>query len=682
MASFAVPVPEDIIKQSKALTRFPILIHANHSLCPDRSSRLKEEFKATLNVQLDAKTIDSFPLLGPVHIVAFILPGCLPERLPILAEFVDFAALKDDYYAAAEVENTVSFAKQLEARILVEMMEMDRELAMNLLASYSNGLDMSTLPPSRVQTLEEYAPLRHSNIRADMFLDMWCFGLGIHLTREEKAKYSEVVNLALTSAALVDDYYSWPKKIKHHIETKHSKEPLNAVSILMRQYNCSEPKALAKLREEYISLQEKHLALLQKIERDEGLTETHRKYITAAQHAASGSEFWSIFTRRYPTKAGFNQPECVLVGGKFQYETADSVPCQSSSPLTDKSATFVINSGIDKVNAKNTNTGDANDAHENRTNSTLKDQGVPHTLNEIIKPSDDIVLAPYKYIASLPSKNTLAALIDALNLWLKIPQPILSTIKKIADMLHHASLMLDDIEDNSKLRRGKPSTHLIYGAAQTINSANYVFVNTFAELSNLSNAAASAIYIDEVQNSFCGQASDLHWKYHSCCPTVEEYMMMIDNKTGALFRLCVRLMQAESAAPNVDFGKFVTLLGRYYQIRDDYQNLASKEYTKFKGFCEDLDEGKMSLPLIYTLQHPGVHQKAIQGVLQHKGADGLPLEVKSWVLAYIQETGSLQSTLTLIRKMQHDLLDQLSILEQGFGSRNFILQLLLLKLQF
>ncbi|KAM5464534.1 geranylgeranyl pyrophosphate synthetase [Microsporum ferrugineum] len=647
MTSFAVPVPEDIIKQSKALTRFPILIHANHSLCLDRSSRLKEEFKATLNVQLDAKTIDSFPLLGPVHIVAFIIPGCLPERLPILAEFVDFAALKDDYYAAAEVENTVSFAKQLEARILVEMMEMDRELAMNILASYSNGLDMSTLPPSRVQTLEEYTPLRHSNIRADMFLDMWCFGLGIHLTREEKAKYSEVVNLALTSAALVDDYYSWPKEIKHHIETKHSKEPLNAVSILMRQYNCSEPEALAKLREEYISLQEKHLALFQKIERDEGLTETHRKYITAAQHAASGSEFCSIFTRRYPTKAGLNQPECVLVGGKFQYETADSVPCQSSSPLTDKSATFAINSGIDNVNAKNTNTSDANNAHENRTNSTLKDQEAPHTLNEIAKPSDDIVLAPYKYIASLPSKNTLAALIDAVNLWLKIPQPILSAIKKIADMLHHASLMLDDIEDNSKLRRGKPSTHLIYGAAQTINSANYVFVNTFAELSNLSNPAASAIYIE----------------------------------TGALFRLCVRLMQAESATPNVDFGKFVTLLGRYYQIRDDYQNLASKEYTKFKGFCEDLDEGKMSLPLIYTLQHPDVHQKAIQGVLQHKGADGLPLEVKSWVLAYIQETGSLQSTLTLIHKMQHDLLDLLSILEQGFGSRNFILQLLLLKLQ-
>ncbi|EEQ29904.1 geranylgeranyl pyrophosphate synthase [Microsporum canis CBS 113480] len=618
MTSFAVPIPEDIIKQSKALTRFPVLVHANHSLCLDRSSRLKEEFKATLNVQLDAKTIDTFPLLGPVHTVAFIIPGCLPERLPVLAEFVDFAALKDEYK------------------------------------------HWKSIPLSATAT---FVP------------NMWCFGLGIHLTREEKAKYSEVVNLALTSAALVDDYYSWPKEIKHHIEKKHSKEPLNAVSILMRQYNCSEPEALAKLREEYVFLQEKHLALLQKIERDEGLTETHRKYITATQHAASGSEFWSIFARRYPTKAGLNQPECVLVGGEFQYETADSVPCQSSSPLTDKSATFAINSGIDNVNAKNTNTSDANDVHENRTNSTLKDQGAPHTLNEIIKPSDDIVLAPYKYIASLPSKNTLAALIDALNLWLKIPQPILSTIKKIADMLHHA---LDDIEDNSKLRRGKPSTHLIYGAAQTINSANYVFVNTFAELSNLSNAAASAIYIDEVQNSFCGQASDLHWKYHSCCPTVEEYMMMIDNKTGALFRLCVRLMQAESAAPN----KFVTLLGRYYQIRDDYQNLASKEYTKFKGFCEDLDEGKMSLPLIYTLQHPGAHQKAIQGVLQHKGADGLPLEVKSWVLAYIQETGSLKSTLTLIHKMQHDLLDQLSILEQGFGSRNFILQLLLLKLQF
>lgn len=82
----------------------------------------------------------------------------------------------------------------------------------------------------------------------------------------------------------------------------------------MRQYNCSELKALAKLREKYVEIQDKHLALARKLEREEGeLSDTHRKYIMAAQYKVSGSEFWSIYTSRYTTKAEIHQPECVLV---------------------------------------------------------------------------------------------------------------------------------------------------------------------------------------------------------------------------------------------------------------------------------------------------------------------------------------------------------------------------------
>ena len=55
-------------------------------------------------------------------------------------------------------------------------------------------------------------------------------------------------------------------------------------------------------------------------------------------------------------------------------------------------------------------------------------------------------------------------LIDAFQVWLKIPEDRVRMIKQIVGYLHNASLLVDDIEDNSKLRRGKPVAHMIYGA--------------------------------------------------------------------------------------------------------------------------------------------------------------------------------------------------------------------------
>lgn len=157
---------------------------------------------------------------------------------------------------------------------------------------------------------------------------MACFGLGIRLKKEEKAKFSEIINLALYAAALINDYHSWPKEIKHHIETEGSEAPFNAVSILMRQYTCSELEALAKLHWEYTEMQEKHLSLVKKLEQGEGeLSDTYRKYIMAAQYTTSESEFWSIYyVPRYPTKADLNQTECALADGAFKCETVDIAP--------------------------------------------------------------------------------------------------------------------------------------------------------------------------------------------------------------------------------------------------------------------------------------------------------------------------------------------------------------------
>lgn len=107
---------------------------------------------------------------------------------------------------------------------------------------------------------------------------------------------------------------------------------------------------------------------------------------------------------------------------------------------------------------------------------------------------------------------------------------------------------------------------------------------------------------------------DLYWRDRFICPTEEEYIVMVNNKTAGLLRLAVKLMQV--CSPNTptmypmiitsftDLRNFVPLanfIGILFQIRDDYQNLQSIQYTKEKGFCDDITEGKFSFPIIHSI---------------------------------------------------------------------------------
>lgn len=115
---------------------------------------------------------------------------------------------------------------------------------------------------------------------------------------------------------------------------------------------------------------------------------------------------------------------------------------------------------------------------------------------------------------------------------------------------------IDDVQDNSVLRRGIPVAHNIFGTAQTINSANYVYFLALQEVRKLNSPAAMEIYTEELLNLHKGQGMDLFWRDTLTCPTEEEYLEMVDNKTGGLFRLAVKLMQAES-----ETGKYVKFEG-------------------------------------------------------------------------------------------------------------------------
>jgi geranylgeranyl diphosphate synthase type 3 len=117
-----------------------------------------------------------------------------------------------------------------------------------------------------------------------------------------------------------------------------------------------------------------------------------------------------------------------------------------------------------------------------------------------------------------------------------------STRRSITDM--HS---VDDVEDSSILRRGIPVAHSIFGTPQTINSANYVYFKALQDLLLMNNPKLVEIFTEELLNLHRGQGMDLYWRDSLTCPSEADYLEMVGNKTGGLFRLAIKLMQAESA---------------------------------------------------------------------------------------------------------------------------------------
>lgn len=250
------------------------------------------------------------------------------------------------------------------------------------------------------------------------------------------------------------------------------------------------------------------------------------------------------------------------------------------------------------------------------------------------------ILGPYDYITSEPGKEFRTQLLGAFNVWLKVSPESLACIVNVIRMLHNASLLVDDIQDNSELRRGRPVAHSVFGVAQTINSANFVYFLALAELQKLIHfKEAIEIFTSEMLALHRGQGMDLFWRDTLKCPTEDDYLEMVSNKTGGLFRLALKLMQAESDA-DIDCMPFVNLLGLIFQITDDYKNLTNQDYTQQKGYCEDLTEGKFSFPVVHSIHARPANQELLH-ILRQKPTD---FQMKRQAVQYMERTGSFVYT--------------------------------------
>ncbi|KAK6828816.1 hypothetical protein RU639_003672 [Aspergillus parasiticus] len=293
------------------------------------------------------------------------------------------------------------------------------------------------------------------------------------------------------------------------------------------------------------------------------------------------------------------------------------------------------------------------------------------------------LLGPADYIRSLPSKGVREAFVDAMNVWLVLPNDVVNRVKSIAEMLHNASLMLDDIEDSSPLRRGQPAAHTIFGQGQTINSANYLLIQAMDQVRQLDNPQCVDVFVEEMRNLFIGQSFDLYWTRQGECPSQDEYLEMISQKTGGLFRLLARLMTEKASTQHnstITLDSLVSLLGQYFQIRDDYKNL-TEDYAAQKGFCEDLDEGKYSFPLVHALTTQPRNFQLRSILRESRNTEGMGLPLKQFVLEQLKQAGSMEYTHSILSKLMKDITVETGSLEQKTGCSNWVLRLLVTRLR-
>jgi len=107
----------------------------------------------------------------------------------------------------------------------------------------------------------------------------------------------------------------------------------------------------------------------------------------------------------------------------------------------------------------------------------------------------------------------------------------------------------------------------------------------------------------------------------------------------------------------------VNTIGLLFQIRDDYMNLSSTEYTENKGLCEDLTEGKFSYPIIHSIRSNPSNRQLIN-ILKQKTMDD---EVKKYAVKYMESTGSFEYCRNILRDLNEKAMAMIESIDEGMG---------------
>ena len=210
------------------------------------------------------------------------------------------------------------------------------------------------------------------------------------------------------------------------------------------------------------------------------------------------------------------------------------------------------------------------------------------------------------------------------------------------EFIHTATLLHDDVVDNSDSRRGIKTAHQSFGNESTILVGDFLYSRAFQIMVQINHMGIMEVMSDATNTIAEGEVLQL---INSGNPKInkEQYLEVIYRKTGKLFEAAMvvgGLLSNQSQTVLTTLQLFGKELGMAYQIVDDVLDYSSSFEIMGKDVGDDLAEGKVTLPMIYTLERamPGMQEMIGQAILNKdsKNADK--------IIGSIQSTGSIASS--------------------------------------
>jgi len=212
----------------------------------------------------------------------------------------------------------------------------------------------------------------------------------------------------------------------------------------------------------------------------------------------------------------------------------------------------------------------------------------------------------------------------------------------VVEFIHTATLLHDDVVDESELRRGRATASALFGNAASVLVGDFLYSRAFQMMVETGDVRVLDTMADATNIIAEGEVLQL-LNCHNADVDVANYMRVIHCKTAKLFEAAMRLgaiLGKASPADEAAAEKYGIHLGTAFQLIDDVLDYSADEQQTGKHLGDDLAEGKPTLPLIYSMQHGTSQQAAVVRNAIEQGDVAQFAEV----LSIIRTTGALDFT--------------------------------------
>ena len=212
----------------------------------------------------------------------------------------------------------------------------------------------------------------------------------------------------------------------------------------------------------------------------------------------------------------------------------------------------------------------------------------------------------------------------------------------VVEFIHTATLLHDDVVDESSLRRGRATANALFGNAASVLVGDFLYSRSFQMMVGLNNMRVMQILSDATNVIAEGEVLQL-LNMHDPDVNEERYLQVIRSKTAKLFEAAAELGALISGCDDAQIaaaGEYGRSLGTAFQLIDDVLDYAGDAAEIGKNVGDDLREGKPTLPLIYLMDHGTAEQRQLVRSCIENGDE----EHFDAVLAAISTSGALDYT--------------------------------------